>query len=228
VSAPAATAAPLGGSLAAAGGALAEAAGLVVGQVAGLGFALHPGEALHLHGPIEAGRDVLRALVGLVRPRAGELRLLGAEPSGLGRREAAALLSRVGWLPRQGALLANLTLRENLRLPLEYHRRADADALAAAALAAFGLAEAPDLRPELAPLPVRRRVALARAVVLQPQLLLLDDPLDDLDDDTAAGLAAALARWARRPGRALLLASPDHTVGAALGARRLALPVTHP
>ncbi len=206
---------------------LAEAAALSVGEAAGLDFALHAGEALHLLGPVEAGSAVLRTLLGLGRPRAGAVRLLGADPAALPRRAAAALLERVGWLPRQGALLANLTLRENLRLPLEYHGRAAAGR-EAAALAAFGLADAPDVRPEHVPLPVRRRVALARAVLLEPLLLILDDPLDDLDEATAASLTAALAGWARQPGRALLVASPDHALGAALGARRLAIPVTRP
>lgn len=210
---------------------LAEVAGLRLdeaGEAAALDLALRPGEALHLHGPVEAGSAVLRALVGLDRPRGGEVRLLGEDPGGLSRRRAAALLARVGWLPRQGALLANLTLRENLLLPLEFHGVADGPARAAAALARFGLDDAPALRPELVPLPVRRRVALARAVLLDPALLLLDDPLDDLDEASAADLATALAAWARLPGHALLVASPDQSVAAALGARRLPLPVTRP
>lgn len=207
---------------------LAEAAGLAVGEVAGLDLALRAGEALHLHGPVEAASAVLRALVGLERPRAGRARLLGEDAWALPRRRAAALLARVGWLPRQGALLANLTLRENLLLPLEYHGRDAAPARVAAALAAFGLDEAPDQRPERLPLPVRRRVALARAALLDPLLLVLDDPLDDLDAATAASLAAALAAWARVPGRALLVTSPDPSLGAALGARSLPLPVTAP
>lgn len=207
---------------------LAEAAGLCVGEVAGLDFALHAGQALHLHGPVEAGAAVLRALVGLARPSAGAARLLGEEAARLPRGLAAALLARVGWLPRQGALLANLTLRENLLLPLEYHGRPAAPERLAAALAAFGLADAPDLRPEHVPLPVRRRVALARAVLLEPLLLLLDDPTDDLDEDSAEAITRALAAWAARPGRALLVASPDHALGQALGARRLPLPVTRP
>jgi len=207
---------------------LAEAIGLHVAEVSGLDFSLRSGHLLHLHGPVDAGSAVLRALVGLERPRAGAARLLGEEPAALPRHLASGLLARVGWLPRQGALLANLTLRENLLLPLEYHGRTAGPDRLAAALGAFGLDEAPDLRPELVPLPVRRRVALARAVLLEPLLLLLDDPLDDLDEASAASLAGALSAWASQPGRAVLVASPDLALGAALGARLLHLPVTRP
>ncbi len=205
--------------------------------LSGLDLVLEGGQVLQLHGPVEACAAALRCCAGLGRPRAGVVRLLGEDPGALPRQAASRLLARIGWLPRQGALLANLTLRENLRLPLEFHGAAAGgggrggatpEALEAAALARFGLAAAPDLRPELVPLPVRRRVALARAVLLDPALLLLDDPLDDLDEVAAAALARALVAWAAEPGHALLVASPDPTLAAQLGGRRLDLQVTAP
>jgi phospholipid/cholesterol/gamma-HCH transport system ATP-binding protein len=207
----------------------AETSGLAMDHAAGLSgldLALGPGEALHLHGPMEAGAAVLRALVGLERPRSGTVRLFGEDPAALSRSAVASLRIRVGWLPRHGALLANLTLRENLLLPLEFHDLGHPRTRCDVALARFGLEEAPELRPELVALPVRRRVALSRAVLLEPSLLLLDDPLDDLDEASAREVAAALAAWAREPGHALLVTSPDLALAAALGARRLSLPVT--
>lgn len=205
--------------------------------LSGLDLALEGGQVLQLHGPVEACAAALRCCAGLGRPRTGAVRLLGLDPAALSRQAASRLLARVGWLPRQGALLANLTLRENLRLPLEFHgagavgggrTAGPVEAIEAAALARFGLTAAPDLRPELVPLPVRRRVALARAVLLDPALLLLDDPLDDLDEVAAAALARALVAWAAEPGHALLVASPDPTLAAQLGGRRLDLQVTSP
>ncbi len=197
-------------------------------RVEGLAFRLGPGDALVLAGPVEAGSAVLRALVGVEEPSAGELRLLGEAPAALPRARGPALLARVGWYPRSGALLANLTLRENLLLPLQFHHRVAAgraERAAAAALARFGLDEAPDVRPELAPLPIRRLVALARATLLDPELLVLDDPLDDLDEDTAAAVVAALAAWARERPRGLLLCSHQPGFAQTLGARALPLPV---
>lgn len=213
---------------------LAEAQGLAVVardgslRVEGLGFRLAPGEALVLTGPVEAGSAVLRALVGVEEPAAGRALLFGEPPAALSRARTPALLSRVGWYPRTGALLANLTLRENLLLPLQFHRRpsaAEAERAAAAALARFGLDEAPDVRPEEAPLPVRRLVALARATLLDPELLLLDDPLDDLDEDTAGAVLAALAAWAGERPRGILLCSHQPGFAPKLGARAQPLPV---
>jgi ABC-type transporter Mla maintaining outer membrane lipid asymmetry ATPase subunit MlaF len=204
----------------------ARAGGL---RVDGLAFRLEAPGALVLVGPVEAASAVLRVLLGIDRPDAGVARVLGETPGTLPRGRAAAVLSRVGFLPRSGALLANLTLRENLLLPLQFHRRlgaAEAEVAAAAALARFGLDEAPAARPEDVSLPVRRRIALARATLLDPELLVLDDPLDDLDEDVAREVAAALASWSREQRRGLLIASPYARTASTLRALALPLPVT--
>jgi phospholipid/cholesterol/gamma-HCH transport system ATP-binding protein len=195
----------------------------------GLSFELGAGEALQLCGPVDAGGAALRALVGLQEADAGQVRLLGEDPHALPRRASQALLARVGWLPREGALLANLTLRENLLLPLRFHLggRGAPDA-APRALARLGLAEAPDVRPERVTLGLRRRVALARAMLLEPALLLLDGPLHDLDDEDAAALTAAILAYAREPGRAVLVASPYPDLASALSARLVHLQVHSP
>jgi ABC-type transporter Mla maintaining outer membrane lipid asymmetry ATPase subunit MlaF len=196
-------------------------------RVDGLAFRLGPGETLVLSGPVEAGSAVLRALVGVEPPASGRALLFGEATGALARRGGAALLARVGWLPRQGALLANLTLRETLLLPLRFHGRAtdaEAERAAGAALARFGLAGAPDVRPEDAPLPLRRLVALARATLLDPELLVLDDPLDDVEDEIGDAVVAALAAW-RAPPRGLLLCSHDAGLAPRLGAPALPIPV---
>lgn len=198
-------------------------------HVRGLDLRVRAGERVVLVGPADAGEAVLRAIVGVDLPESGAARLLGAEVAALGRREACALLARAGWLPRRGALLANLTLRENLLLPLAFHRRPAAEeGRVRAALARFGLEEAPDVRPEEAPLALRRRVALARAVLLDPEVLVLADPVDDLEESDEAEILAALAAWAAEGGgsRALLVAAQRHAVAGPLGAATLNLPVT--
>jgi len=214
---------------------LCEAEGLTVAarsgdlRVEGLGFRVLPGEALVLVGPVDAASAVLRALVGIDPPAAGAARILGAPAAALPRRDAAAVLARVGWYPRSGALLANLTLRENLLLPLQFHHGVaprDAERLTAAALARFGLEGAPDVRPDRVALPVRRRLALARAILLDPDLLVLDDPLDDLEDDVTAQIVGALAAWRRERPRGILVASPQPGLAAALRAPALPIPVT--
>lgn len=213
---------------------LAEAQGLSVSARAGglrveaLAFAVGAGERLVLVGPVEAGSAVLRALLGIDRPDAGVARVLGESPLSLPRGRSAALLARVGFHPRSGSLLSNLTLRENLLLPLQFHRRltaAEAERTAAAALARFGLGEAPEVRPVEVAIPVRRRIALARAVLLDPDLLVLDDPLDDLEEDVAREVVTALGVWARERPRGLLVTSHSARTASALRAPALPLPV---
>lgn len=213
---------------------LVEAEGLAVTasagglRVEGLAFRLEAPGALVLVGPVEAASAVLRVVLGIDRADAGAVRVLGEAPGSLPRDRAAAVLSRVGFLPRSGALLANLTLRENLLLPLQFHRRlgaAEAERVAAAALARFGLDEAPAVRPEDVSLPVRRRVALARAILLDPELLVLDDPLDDLEEDVAREVVAAVGAWARERPRGVLVTSHLAGIAAALRAPALPLPV---
>jgi ABC-type transporter Mla maintaining outer membrane lipid asymmetry ATPase subunit MlaF len=193
--------------------------------VRGLELALAAGERLVVGGPVEITSELLRAVMGL-RVGAGEVRLLGESLSTLSRARAEALLARVGYSPRHGALLSNLPLRDNLLLPLRYHRRlpaGDVPEVATAAAARFGLAALPAAIPPVVSVLTRRRVALARATVLAPELLVIDDPTEGLDPAGADEIADRLATAARELGAAVLAASNDFRVGAALGARTLLL-----
>jgi phospholipid/cholesterol/gamma-HCH transport system ATP-binding protein len=189
-------------------------------------LALQPGERLVVAGPVEATSGILRAAMGLDPPRAGTIRLLGADLHALPRAEAEALLARVGYSPRHGALVSNLPLRDNLLLPLRYHQRlrsTEVPEAAARAAARFGLASIPLAIPPVVSVLMRRRVTLARATVLDPVLLLVDDPTEDLDAASADEMADRLAAAAGELGAAVLAASNDFRVGAALRARTLLL-----
>lgn len=191
-----------------------------------LDLALAPGERLVVGGPVEATSGLLRAVMGLEPVSGGTVRLLGEALATLSRARAEAVLSRVGYAPREGALLSNLPLRDNLLLPLRYHRRLAAGEVpqaAATAAARFGLDALPVAIPPVVPLVTRRRVTLARATVLDPELLVIDDPTEDLDPASADEIADRLAAAARELGAAVLAASNDFRVGAALGARTVLL-----
>jgi phospholipid/cholesterol/gamma-HCH transport system ATP-binding protein len=193
--------------------------------VRGFGLTLAPGERVVVGGPVEATSGLLRAVMGL-EPAAGTVRLLGVDAAALPREAAEALLARIGYAPRTGALVSNLPLRDNLLLPLRYHRRLDAKAVPEQALRAaarFGLAELPIAIPPIVSVLLRRRVTLARATVLDPALLVIDDPTEDLDPAAADEIADRLAATARELNAAVIAASNDFRVGAALRARTLLL-----
>lgn len=193
----------------------------------GISFRVAAGDALVLQAGPEVAAALLRAVMGIDPPASGTVRLLGGDPWSGRPAVLAALRARVGFLPRQSALLANLTLRENLLLPWRFHRAGWGDGAEAsrAALEAFGLEEVPDVRPERVSIGVQRRVALARAVLLEPELLVLHDPLDDLVEEEAAEVAAALARWRSGGARAMLAVTPRPGLAAALAASTHPVPV---
>lgn len=194
--------------------------------VRGLDLALGPGERVVVGGPVEITSELLRAVMGLEVPAAGAVRVLGEELGTLARARSEAVRERVGYAPRHGALVSNLPLRDNLLLPLRYHRRlptTEVPGVAAAAAARFGLAALPVAIPPVVSVLTRRRVTLARATVLEPELLVIDDPTEDLDPASADEIADQLATAARELGAAVLAASNDFRVGAALRARTVLL-----
>lgn len=144
--------------------------------------------------------SALRLAVGLERPSAGTVAVCGGDP--------AAARTRVGYVAGEGALLANLTLRDNLVLPLRFLRDPPADEVerrAAAALALFGVTgPLPAVAPAYAPTNLRRLVALARAMILDPVALVLDDPAGDFDPDSALEVWEHLSDLARARGIAVL------------------------
>jgi heme exporter protein A len=173
------------------------------------------GQTLAVIGPNGAGKTtLLRILATLLRPTAGEARVLGAALP----REAWRIRGRIGFLGHESLLYRDLTVRENLRFNARLHGLADAEEAIADVLRAAGLTRrADDLVRELSA-GIVQRAAICRAVMHDPDLLLLDEPLSHLDPDAAA-LADRLI--GRRPGRTRVLVS--HDVEGALAEADLAL-----
>jgi len=175
----------------------------------GVSFDVRPGEVVALIGPNGAGKTtVFNAVCGLVRRR-GDVRIDGApaprRTSGLTARGVARTLQGLG-------LFAGLTVCENVLLPVAGRR--DADALVAAQLQELDLAELAGRPVAALSYPDRKRVALARAVVTRPRLLLLDEPAGGLGADDIAALGDAIRRVART-GCAVLLV--EHHVDFVMG-----------
>jgi heme exporter protein A len=150
---------------------------------------LAPGEVLAIAGPNGAGKStLLRILAGLMRPSAGEVRLLG-QPLGAG---AAKARRAIGLLSHQSLLYDDLTLAENLTFVARLYglpRPADA---ARAALATAGLAGRADDSPRRLSRGLLQRAAIARALLHGPRVLLLDEPFTALDAGSADQLRALL------------------------------------
>jgi ABC-type transporter Mla maintaining outer membrane lipid asymmetry ATPase subunit MlaF len=121
--------------------------------------------------------------LGLIPPKSGRALVYGAVVSEMPRREALAYRRKVGYLPAGDGLLQNLTLRDNIALPLrfgsEFSER-ETDSRVALMLSLFGVEDAAGFRPAMATEEQRRRTALARALAFDPELVILEQFFDGL------------------------------------------------
>lgn len=154
---------------------------------------------------------VLRLVAGLIRPLAGRIEVDGRDVGQLDPRGLAELRSSIGMLFQGGALLDSLTVRDNLALPLRERTALDERRIAAtvdARLDAVGLAHrVGDLLPGQLSGGMLRRVALARAILLEPRILLCDEPFSGLDPISVKRIETLLARLNRRLGMTTIIVS---------------------
>jgi peptide/nickel transport system ATP-binding protein len=185
--------------------------------VAGVSFAIAAGEAFGVVGESGSGKSsLLRAVAGLQPISGGRLTLDGASIEGQGPRERGRAVQLVFQDP-YGSLHPRHTVERALAEPLLIHRIPDRDARISAALDAVGLGNHFRARyPHQLSGGQRQRVAVARALMLQPRLLLLDEPTSALDVLAQAELIELLGRLRRERGLAYLLVSHDLAVVAAL------------
>jgi ABC-type transporter Mla maintaining outer membrane lipid asymmetry ATPase subunit MlaF len=143
-----------------------------------------PGEFWVVAGPQHSGKsDLLMHAAGLMTPVAGTCEVFGCATHALGEAQIADRL-RVGFVFADGKLFNQLTLAENVALPLRYQKNltaAEADRAVEVLLEMLELTPFAGFTPANLSTNWRRRAALARALILQPELLLLDHPLGGLD-----------------------------------------------
>jgi len=153
--------------------------------IRGIDFEVRPGEIFVIMGPSGSGKSVLlKHLIGLEAPDAGEI-LINGEP--ITTPEIAAKY-RMALVFQSGALLNSLTVGENVGLYLTEHRLktpAEIEKIVAEKLADVGLKDAIDKMPGELSGGMKKRAAIARALVNQPSLLLADEPTGNLDSQTS-------------------------------------------
>jgi phospholipid/cholesterol/gamma-HCH transport system ATP-binding protein len=153
---------------------------------------LYKGENLVVLGKSGSGKSVLiKCIIGLMTPEAGSIRIFGQEVLALNHDALDRLRRRVGFLFQSNALYDSMTVRENLVFPLRRHwlkeemNRANIDAMVHEALNNVGLAHTEQMMPVELSGGMRKRIALARTLILKPDIILYDEPTTGLDPITA-------------------------------------------
>ncbi len=157
----------------------------------GFNLQLFEGENLTIMGKSGSGKSVMvKCLVGLMKPDGGTITIRGNDITTMGQKELDILRTELGFLFQGSALYDSMTVRENLEFPLRRHKDKIKDftgteVLVKEALENVGLAKTIDLMPSELSGGMQRRVALARALILKPKILMYDEPTTGLDPITA-------------------------------------------
>ncbi len=156
----------------------------------GVNINVNKGENLVVLGKSGSGKSItIKCLVRLVEADKGEIKVFGTELSKLENDELNLIRLRIGFLFQNGALYDSMSVRENLGFPLQRHRPEFSESQINIAieetLESVGLSEAIDKMPSELSGGMRKRVGLARTLILKPEILLYDEPTTGLDTITS-------------------------------------------
>jgi len=179
-------------------------------------FQVDEGETCSIVGPSGSGKTTLLGLcAGLDRPDAGSVTLCGIDLEPLDEDDRAAVRNQhVGFVFQTFRLLPTLTALENVMVPAELRRTADARARAASLLNEVGLGDRLDHYPTQLSGGEQQRVAMARAFINKPRILFADEPTGNLDAETAERVEDVLFDLNRTAGTTLVLVTHDQTLAA--------------
>ena len=179
-------------------------------------FTLNKGDTAAIVGASGSGKSTLLSIVaGLDTPSSGTVHIDGVDLFALTEDQRAALRAqKVGFVFQSFQLLGNLTALENVMLPLELSGRRDARATATHMLQRVGLGERLASYPKVLSGGEQQRVALARAFVVQPAVLLADEPTGSLDFATGATIMELMFELNREQGTTLVLVTHDRGIAA--------------
>jgi len=180
----------------------------------GLDMTVEKGEVFGIVGGSGSGKSVLlRSILGLQRPQAGEVRLMGRSLKGLSDTELRSTKANYGVTFQQGALFSSLTVLQNVQLPMLEHQRLSPRALEELAMLKVRLVGLPDEAAQKFPAQLSggmiKRAALARALALDPPLLMLDEPTAGLDPISAAAFDELLMDLRQQLGLTVIMITHD-------------------
>ena len=175
---------------------------------------LHKGEAVVVLGKSGSGKSVLiKCIIGLLKPDSGSIYMLGVDMLQLEDQQLDQIRARVGFLFQSNALYDSMTVRQNLEFPLRRHwiklERQEIDQMVLNALDDVGLKHTVDMMPAELSGGMRKRIALARTLILQPEIILYDEPTTGLDPVTGREIIELMKEIQEKYNTASLVISHD-------------------
>jgi len=178
----------------------------------GFNMELKSGENLVIMGKSGSGKSVMvKCLMGLMQPDKGEVEIMGLNVLNMEQQELDQLRKQIGFLFQGSALYDSMTVRENLEFPLRKQQmpQAEKDELVYEALESVGLRHAVELLPDELSGGMKRRIALARAIILHPKIIIYDEPTTGLDPITAKEIIVLMREIQKKHGSAALIITHD-------------------
>ena len=181
----------------------------------GFNMQLYKGENLVVMGKSGSGKSVMiKCLVGLMHPDSGYISVMGHNISELDQETLDTLRADIGFLFQGSALYDSMTVRENLEFPMRRHKEklgniTDTTPFVLEALESVGLEHTMALMPEELSGGMKRRVALARAIILRPKIIFYDEPTSGLDPITAKEIIGLMRSIQKKYGTSSLIITHD-------------------
>lgn len=177
---------------------------------------LGKGENLVVLGKSGSGKSVLiKCVIGLLEPESGTVNVLGKNIPDLDHDELDKIRAKIGFLFQSNALYDSMTVRQNLEFPLRRHwikvTQSEVDAMVQEALEDVGLAHTVDMMPVELSGGMRKRIALARTLILKPEIILYDEPTTGLDPVTSKEIIQLIVTIQKKYRSSSLIISHDMT-----------------
>jgi phospholipid/cholesterol/gamma-HCH transport system ATP-binding protein len=180
----------------------------------GFDLTVEKGESVVVLGKSGSGKSVLiKCIIGLMKPDVGDINVLGKDVPSLSNEALDELRVQVGFLFQSNALYDSMTVRENLEFPLRRHwfkkTEAEVEALVQEALYNVGLSHTINMMPAELSGGMRKRVALARTLILKPQIILYDEPTTGLDPVTSREISKLMVQVQEKYNTSSVIISHD-------------------
>lgn len=177
-------------------------------------LSLMKGENVVVLGKSGSGKSVLiKCIIGLLKPDSGTINVLGKNIADLSHNQLDELRAKVGFLFQSNALYDSMTIRENLEFPLRRHgkekSKAEVNELVLEALSNVGLENTVDMMPAELSGGMRKRISLARTLILKPEIILYDEPTTGLDPITGREISKLMRDLAIKYDTSSIIISHD-------------------